>query len=234
MSIIAIIPARSGSKRIKDKNIHLISGKPMLVWTIEAALQSGIFSRVLVSTDSSEYQSLAISAGASCDFLRDDYVDDITTVSQATLYALRQATEYYGEFYESVVQLMPNCPTRDACSIVKAYSVFSRNKPDFNSIISGFEFGWMNPWWAHSITADGLPKPLFPGSTSTRSQDLEGLYCPSGSIWISTTSSLNNHSTFYSPGWKFAILPWEQSVDIDDMDDMRMADLILRERTASE
>jgi CMP-N-acetylneuraminic acid synthetase len=231
MSILAVIPARSGSKRIKDKNIQSISGKPMLVWTIEAALESGIFSRVHVSTDNQYYQKLSISAGASCDFLRDNYVDDITPVSQATLYALRQATDYYGDSYDTIVQLMPNCPTRDSSSILEAYKEFSSSKDNGISIISGFEFGWMNPWWAHTVSANGTPIPLFPGSTTMRSQDMQRLYCPSGAIWISTVNSLMSYSSFYSPGWRFAILPWDQSVDIDDIADMHMADLILRRRT---
>ena len=225
MSVIAVIPARSGSKRIKDKNITPLAGMPMMGWTIKAALETNLFDKVIVSTDSTAYQSIARELGASCDFLRPKCNDDITPVSEATLCALEQSCEYYNNSYDTIVQLMPNCPTRNSKSIHQAFDSFLNS--NYKSIISGFEFGWMNPWWAHTIENDGTPKPLFAGNNQIRSQDLPKLYCPTGSIWISSSQRLKKYKTFYSPDWKFFILPWEQSVDIDDVADLTMASKVL-------
>lgn len=221
---IAVIPARSGSKRIPNKNIIDLKGKPMLAWTIEAAIQADLFDRVIVSTDSSEYAEIAKAYGASCDFLRTQAQDDLSPVSLATLHATSSATSFYQEQYQTVVQLMPNCPLRDFAHVRSAMTFFTNNNN--SSCISGFKYGWQNPWWAHKII-DQNPVPLFEGATTTRSQDLPELYCPTGAIWISTIEKLRTHKTFYSPGWRFYILPWEAAVDIDDYDDLRLAQALL-------
>ena len=111
--VIAIIPARSGSKRIPKKNIIDFMGKPMIAWTIEAARESKIFYDVLVSTDSEEIANLSRRFGASAPFLRDAKdADDITPVSEATINALINMENKSNVKYDMVVQLMPNCPCR--------------------------------------------------------------------------------------------------------------------------
>ena len=124
MKRIAIIPARSGSKRIQDKNIKLFIGKPMLFWSIDSAIESNIFDRILVSTDSEKYAELARKRGADVPFLRESACDDISNVSLATSYALEQAKNYYQESYNTVVQLMPNCPLRKSQTIKDFVSSF--------------------------------------------------------------------------------------------------------------
>ena len=107
-NVIAIIPARAGSKRITNKNVVDIAGKPMIAWTIEAALKSEVFSDVLVSTDEENIANLSKRSGASVPFLRDPKdADDYTPVSVATTNALRQMEEYKSTEYDIVVQLMP-------------------------------------------------------------------------------------------------------------------------------
>ena len=95
MKHIAIILARGGSKRLPRKNIHDFHGKPLLAWSVEAALQSGQFDRVLVSTDDPEIADIARSFGAAVPFLRDSAADDMTPSSEATLAALGQAEQHW-------------------------------------------------------------------------------------------------------------------------------------------
>lgn len=222
--IIAIIPARGGSKRIPKKNIVPIAGKPMIHWTIDAATKCKYIDKVLVSTDNFEIQTISEQYGLDVPFLREEGADDYTPVSEATLVSLLQAEELWGGF-DVVVQLMPNCPLRGEDVVQDAIEhYFSDNR---SSQISFFKYGWMNPWWAHTLK-NNIPVPLFEGSLKSRSQDLDELYCPTGSVWITTTKSLKLHKTFYSTGFKAHVVDWVSALDIDDADDLLMAEALFQ------
>ncbi len=226
MERIAIIPARGGSKRIPRKNIIDFQGKPMIAWTIEAALKSECFDRVLVSTDSEEIAEVAISAGASAPFLRQENADDAAPSSLATISALKQAEAHWQTRFERVVQLMPNCPLRSSAHIRKAIDNFVQQDIEYQ--ISCFRFGWMNPWWAVALDENQVPTQLLPEAMNKRSQDLEHLYCPTGAIWIARRDALLEAGTFYGPGHRYFPMDWIGAVDIDDMDDYRMASALAR------
>lgn len=221
MKHIAVILARGGSKRLPRKNILDFHGKPMLAWSVEAALQSGQFDQVLVSTDDREIADIARSFGAAVPFLRNSAQDDMASSSEATLAALNQAEEHWNIRFDVVTQLMANCPLRDAGEIRCAVETFASRKAP--SQISCFRFGWMNPWWAAKLDAQGTPDYLFPEARLERSQDLPFLYCPSGAIWIARARSLKTEKTFYAPGHTFHPLNWISAMDIDDAEDMEMA-----------
>lgn len=220
MKHIAIILARGGSKRLPRKNILDFHGKPMLAWTVEAALQSKRFDRVLLSTDDPGIADIGRSFGAEVPFLRNAAQNDMASSSEATLAALSQAEEYWGQF-DVVTQLMANCPLRDAEDIRSAAEAFiSREAP---SQISCFRFGWMNPWWAAKLDAQCMPDYLFPEARLERSQDFPPLYCPSGAIWIAHAQPLKTEKTFYASGHTLYPLNWISAMDIDDAEDMEMA-----------
>lgn len=221
MVAIAVIPARGGSKRVPRKNILDFAGRPMIAWTIEAARSCGKFDRVLISTDDAEIAEIGRQYGAEVPFLRDSAADDQSHVSAATLVALTQAETYWGERYDTVAQLMPNCPLRGASAITDAMDAFATREEGFQ--ISCFKYGWMNPWWAVTLDSKGHPKPLFADAMTRRSQDLETLYCPTGAIWIADVEALRKSGTFYGPGHAFHPLPWADAVDIDDWEDLEMA-----------
>jgi len=217
--IIAVIPARMGSKRIPKKNTIDFLGKPMIQWTIEEALQSDCFDKVFVSTDSEEIANIAILNGAEVPVLRSDAVDDFSPVSKATLSAVDQSESLWGKF-DIVVQLMANCPLRKASQIKNSIDSFFSN--EFDSQISFFKYGFMNPWWAHQVK-NNKPEPIFEKSINRRSQDLPDLFCPTGAIWISKVSSLKMHKTFYAPNYGIFIMDWISAIDIDDYNDLEMA-----------
>jgi len=218
---IAIILARGGSKRLPGKNILDFHGKPMLVWTVEAALRSQQYQHVIVSTDDPEIAQIGSLAGAEVPFLRSSAADDMSSSSQATLVALRQAEEYFGETYAYVSQLMANCPMRNDEHIKQA----TENFFDVNatSQISCFKFGWMNPWWAATVAENGKPTYLFPESRNSRSQDLKELFCPTGAIWLAQAEALKKYGTFYAPDHVFYPLDMKAAVDIDDQQDLDFA-----------
>ena len=219
--LIAIIPARGGSKRIPRKNIVDFSGKPMIAWTIEAAAQSGLFDSILVSTDDAEIADVSRRFGASVPFLRDEHSDDDASVSLATISALDQMERHVGAKFETVVQLMANCPLRGAADIVAAVDRFRDSGASFQ--ISCVKFGWMNPWWAMRLDDSFRPTPLFPGAWDRRSQDLDPLFFPTGAIWIAKAAALRAAGTFYGEGHVFFPLDWKAGVDIDNAEDLEMA-----------
>ena len=221
MKNIAIILARGGSKRLPRKNILPLGGMPMISWSIKAAIDSGKFSRVIISTEDEEIAQIGRDFGAEVPFLRQNYFDDFSSSSSATIEALKQAEEYWREDYDLVAQLMANCPLRTSQDITESYEAFSNSKAP--SQISCFKFGWMNPWWSTQLNEKGEPNWLFPNQRALRSQDLPELFCPSGAFWIASTKQLKKYKTFYMPNQIMYELSWTSALDIDNKSDYEMA-----------
>lgn len=221
MQAICVIPARAGSKRIKNKNIYEFEGKPMLAHTISAALASEKFKKVYVATDSEEIASIAKKYGAEVPFLRTNDADDFTPISEATLNFCQRLELDFNEEFDVVCQAMANCPLRDSSEFINAMSKYQET--NHRSIISGFRYGMFNPWWARRKREDGDFELVFPEIVNQRSQDLDELVCPSGAIWVSSKHNLKTEKTFYSKGYQFYIMDWYKSVDIDDFRDLELA-----------
>lgn len=222
MNAVAIIPARGGSKRIPQKNIKPLGGRPLLAYTLEAALESDVFSRVIVSTDDPAIAALAENLGAEAPFARAaQLADDYTPSSLVTLDAVERLALANDV---QVAQLLPNCPLRTAEDVRSSHLHFSASGSDTQ--LSVTRYGWLNPWWALTQDEQGL-KPLFTEELKRRSQDLPTLYCPTGAIWWTTAQTLRREKTFHTErkiGWE---LPWQRAVDIDDGDDWQMAEFLL-------
>jgi N-acylneuraminate cytidylyltransferase len=218
---VAIIPARGGSKRLPRKNVMDFFGKPMIAWTIEAAKASGLFDRVIVTTEDDEIASVAEGYGADVPFRREKHFDDYSPVSAATVHALDQIRIVLGEEYDVVCQLMANCPLRGAEDILSAHAAFDGASADFQ--ISCTRFGWLNPWWALKLDGAGAGTRLFPEQALLRSQDQQPLYCPTGAIWMARAAQLASAGTFYGPGHRFEPMPTLSAIDIDDEHDLEFA-----------
>lgn len=221
---ICIIPARKGSKRIINKNKINFCGKPMIAWTIESAIKSNCFDKVIVATDCEDIAEIAVQTNAMVPFLRDQYIDDYTPISEASLAYLSKFQQLFNVEISSVTQAMANCPIRNEVEFKNLFEEFKRGD---RSIISGFKYGMFNPWWAHEITANSC-KPLFKINTNIRSQDLPELLCPSGALWISKWDTLKKEKTFYSDGYKLVDIGWKKAIDIDDNQDLELAEIIFK------
>lgn len=224
--VIAIIPARGGSKRIPGKNINALAGKPIIVYSIAAALESGLFERVVVSTDSQEIAHVARQYGAEIPFLRDaSLADDFTPVSTVTADALLRL-DPDGNKFDSAAQLMPNCPLRTARDVSNSYRQFEETGSA--SQISVVRYGWQNPWWAMRRNGKHELEPVFEEQMAKRSQDLPELVCPTGAIWWAQTEVLRRTKTFHvenRTGWE---IPWQRGIDIDSLEDWGMAEILLK------
>lgn len=223
-SLIAIIPARGGSKRIPRKNVKPFAGKPIIGYTIAAARDSGLFERVVISTDDAEIAEVARQNGAEVPFLRDaELADDITPVSAVTSDALWRI-DPNGDKFEIVAQLMPNCPLRTSRDVIDSYKQFEGTASQ--SQISVVRYGWQNPWWAMQQNGRHELQPLFKEQMSQRSQDLPELFCPTGAIWWARTDVLRRSRTFHIEGRTGWEIPWQRGIDIDSPDDWKMAEVL--------
>ena len=224
-SCLAVIPARAGSKRIPNKNLKMLNGKPMIAYSIEAALKSNIFSLVVVSTDSSEIKDVAEEYGAEVPFIRSsELADDITPVSLATVDAL-QKVDPEGKQYRFVAQLMANCPFRTSDDIRDSFRNFLDKGSDAQISVTGY--GWLNPWWALKLDDDERLTPLFAEKQKERSQDLGDLFCPTGAVWWTKSESLIRERTFHVEGRTGWVIPWHRAVDIDEEDDWALAEALI-------
>lgn len=216
MGNLAVIPARGNSTRLPRKNIREFGGKPMIAWTIEAAINSGLFQDVVVSTEDWEIAGIAEDFGASVPFTRDlALADEYTPTSMVTLDAVEKLPGYV-----HVAQLLPSCPLRNYKDIQESFKAFVGSPDD--STISVSDYGWSNPWWA--ITNAG--SYLFAERLRDRSQDLPDLYCPTGAVWWTRPETLQLYKTFYTPRTGYYVIPWMRGIDIDTMEDFEVADAL--------
>jgi len=217
--IVAIIPARGGSKRIPHKNIVDFCGKPLIAWTIEAAQKAGIFDAIVVSTDDEEIAKVSIAYGAEVPFLRDKKADDYSPVSEAIIRTIEQLEEI-GRKYDLVVQLFAVCPLRTSDEIIDALKFFTEKKAPL--VASCFKFVGMNPYWSLKLDDQFRGERLF-NEINMRSQDIPDLYCPTGAIWIGEIETLKKEGTFFGKDQIFWVIDWISGIDIDDEKDLKLA-----------
>ena len=232
MTAIAIIPARGGSKRIPRKNVTDLAGRPMIGYTIEAALESGCFARVMVSTDDEEIAAVARGLGAEVPGLRPmSLADDETPVSVATAFALRELAAS-GATYDLACQLMANCPFRTARDIRESRDTFLASSAPTQ--ISVCRYRLQSPWWAARLNDQQHLVPLFPDVALARSQDLPDLVCPTGAVWWARSDVLLDQGTFHVDGRTSWEMSWINAIDIDMPDELELARVLMRARLAGD
>lgn len=225
-SVIAVIPARGGSKRLPRKNILPLRGKPLIVWTIESALRSSYVDKVCLSTDSPEIASIGSDAGASVPFLRPaEFSGDAADSAGVLLHAL----DYYraeGKNYDYAVLLQPTTPLRSAADIDASIELCLEKKAE--SVTSLCETDH-SPLWENTLPADNSMMEFDRDIYSTmRSQDLPKYYRYNGAIYVVATEAFRATRDFVSKKSSFAyIMPRERSVDIDEAVDFVVAEAIM-------
>ena len=227
MGYIAIIPARSGSKGLKDKNIKLLNGKPLIYYSIQAALQSGCFDEVFVSTDSEHYRQIAIECGASVPFLRSNENATDTADSWDVVRETIKNYEKLGKHFDGFMLLQPTSPLRTADDIKNAFKVKKKKRAD--SVLSIVEE-------EHSpLYASTLPKNLSLARMykskyfNYRRQDLPTYYRLNGAIYLSDMDNFINNGTIYSGKVVGYIMPKERSIDIDEAIDFKIAEILIEQ-----
>jgi len=221
---VAIIPARGGSKGIPKKNIQLLAGKPLIGYTIEAALRSEYVGRVLVSTEDKEIAEVARNDGAEVVKRPEELAKDDTSTVDVVLQVIQNLREQ-GYEYDTIALLQPTSPLRTTQDIDRALELFLNNECE--SVISVSE-SRHPPYWAFKVDAHYL-KPLFnQGYSEMRRQDLPKTYFPNGAIYIVKTKKFEECASFCLPQTIPYIMPAETSVDIDTRADLMFVETLLK------
>ena len=218
---IAIIPARSGSKGLKDKNIKMLKGKPLLAYTVEAALKSGAFDCVHVSTDSESYAEIAREYGADVPFLRDAELASDTAGTWDTVRAVVRKYQELGKEFDIVTLLQPTSPLRDAADIQNAISIFEEKEAD--SVVSVCEVDH-SPKICNTLGENESMEDFINTKTVGRRQDLGVFYRINGAIYIQKMDVLMEGKNLYGPKSYAYVMDKVHSVDIDDAFDFMVAE----------
>lgn len=222
MSTIAIITARGGSKRIPQKNIKEFCGKPIIAYSILAAIKSGIFDEVMVSTDSNEIASIAIEYGAKVPFLRSDITSNDFATTEDVLLEVIEKYEKKGRVFDMVCCIYPTAPFVTSDKLINAYQLLSKFQ-NANSLASVVQYGF--PPQRAFIMRDEKIKYQYPEYMSTRSQDLEPIYHDCGQFYFCKCSALKQYKNLITPDTIPFILPEEEVQDIDNPSDWVIAEL---------
>jgi CMP-N,N'-diacetyllegionaminic acid synthase len=224
MNILGIIPARGGSKGIPKKNIRIISGKPLIAWTIDAALNSMNLSDVIVSTDSQEIAEIASHFGARIPFLRpSDLANDETPGVQAILHTLTMLPNY-----EAVVVLQPTSPLRSADDIDQCISLGLEKSA--NSVVS-VTASASHPYWTYKLDGSMRIEYFLKPSKSCRRQDLPEAYTLNGAIYYAKSEWLIANKSLIGADTLGYVMPSDRSIDIDGELDWKIAEMLLKERS---
>lgn len=227
MKSIAIIPARSGSKGVRDKNIRDLCGKPLMAYSIEAALESGEFDEVMVSTDSERYAEIAGKSGASVPFLRSAKTAGDTASSWDTVEEVLAGYEAIGKTFDSFCLLQPTSPMRTKEDIQGAYDLF-RTKADF-AVVSVCETEHSPLWCGH--LPDNGEFIDFLQQNSMKQRQAEGkFYRLNGAIYIVDTKRFRQDRFLYQKGSYAFIMKQEHSIDIDTELDFIIAEALIESR----
>ena len=225
--MIAITPARGGSKGLPRKNIKLLDGLPLISHTINAALASNFVDRVIVSTDDKEISSIAKEFGAEVPFIRPvEFANDTSMVMDTYLHAVDWISKEDKKPVQSFVSLLPTIPFRNSDDIDEAIKIF-KNK-NANSVISVVE-STVPLHWYRRISKEGLLENYLPEFNAVKNrQELEKTYIPNGAVYVFQTEVLRSTRQYYTKKTYPYIMPRERSVDIDDLLDFEWAEYLLK------
>lgn len=216
MSTLGLIPARGGSKGILRKNVREIAGKPLIAWTIEAALVTSGIDRVVVTTDDAEIAAVAERFGAEVPFLRPaELARDETPGIDPVLHAIGTLPGF-----SRIVLLQPTSPLRRAADIAGALALAA----DGDAVVSVTLASHAD--WIFSVDDDGRLDTGTRPATARR-QDIAARYVLNGAIYVSDTATLVESRSFLRAGTRAYVMPPERSIDIDTPLEWRFADLLL-------
>jgi CMP-N-acetylneuraminic acid synthetase len=223
--ILAIIPARGGSKRLPRKNILPLAGKPLIAWTIEAAINSQMFCEVMVNTDDDEIAKVSSELGSKIPFIRPNELASDTASSNDVIKHTLLWYRDQGINFTEVVLLQPTSPLRSSDDIIAALDLY--NQKNASSVLSVCEVDHPTSWCNTLDETLSLKGFINENVRKLRSQDIDKEYRLNGAIYILNVELfLVSNSTVIEPSFA-AIMPRSRSIDIDEKIDFDIAEAIL-------
>lgn len=231
MKNIGIIPARSGSKGLKNKNILPLIGKPLIAYTIEAAIQSEVFDYIMVSTDSKMYAEIAKNAGAKVPFLRTDENASDQASSWAVVREVLAKLKEMGMTFDVVTLLQPTSPLRNSDEIRGAFALYKEKCA--KTVVSVCEVGHPLEWSFHLDDSFSMKEYASSPARHLRRQDIPKRYIENGAIYITRAADvMNTENDIYSEDCFAYVMKKESSCDIDNELDLLMAEMILQQNNS--
>jgi N-acylneuraminate cytidylyltransferase/CMP-N,N'-diacetyllegionaminic acid synthase len=234
--VLALVPARRGSKGLPLKNVRPLHGKPLLAWPIEAARASRHVDRVVLSTDDAGFAEVGRAAGADVPFLRPaELAGDHAPSIGFILHAL-DALEAAGERFDYLVLLEPTSPLTQAEDIDAALESLHAAVPRAQALVGVSEIVGAHPAFAVRIAVDGLLQPYAAGAFDQlpRRQDIEKLFALDGSLYISTVAALRERRGFCHGATLPYVTPKYKSLEIDDLVDFICVEALAAQRALLE
>ena len=222
MNLLALIPARGASKRIPRKNIKLLNGKPLIGWTIDAALKTSSIKRVVVSTDDEEIASIAKTLGADVPFMRPNKIaEDSSPGIDTALHAIEQLSEF-----DWLILLQPTSPLRTAADIDGIVRFcLEQNSPSAVSISQVHK----HPHWMYQRTESKKLQPIiFNTMNISRQQDITKAYVLNGALYLARIDWLKEQQSFVGQETLGYIMSPESSVDIDTQMDWQWVEFLIK------
>lgn len=225
MNNIAIIPARSGSKGLKDKNIKLLDGKPLLWYSVQAALRSQCFDTVMVSTDSEKYAEIAKKCGAEVPFLRSKLTSTDNSSSWESVREVLKKYERMNITFKNVMLLQPTSPFRTAEDITKSFEIMK--KRNAHSVVGVCEVDH-SPLWSNTLSDDRCLKNFIKPEIQNMEgrQNLPVYYRINGAIYLTKATESVGEDLYSELSYAY-VMPRSRSIDIDTEFDFEMAEFIL-------
>lgn len=227
--ILAIIPARGGSKRLPGKNIKSLCGKPLIAWTIEAALTANVFDEIMVNTDDLEIANTAKKYGALIPFIRKS---ELASDTASSIDVVTNTLKYYNEnkkLFDIVVLLQPTSPLRSPKDIQNSLDLFMEK--DASSVLTVCEVDHPVQWANSLDNTFSLDNFIREDVKGKRSQDLDIHYRLNGAIYVwSVKKLLKVKEAILFPSFAH-IMPRERSVDIDEEVDFKIAEVLVKNST---
>jgi CMP-N,N'-diacetyllegionaminic acid synthase len=227
--VLALIPARAGSKGLPGKNVRVLGGKPLLSWPIEAARGSRYIDRVVVSTDSADYADIARRHGADVPFLRPaEFASDTAPSISFMLHAIDQLT-LAGDQYELLVLLEPTSPLTESPDIDSALESLLASREHADAIVGITSLVSSHPAFAVKLGATGIIRPYGQQDFDQlpRRQDTQPVYALDGSLYISTIPALRGNCGFCHSRTMGHVMPRYKSFEVDDYLDFICIEAIL-------
>jgi CMP-N,N'-diacetyllegionaminic acid synthase len=222
--LLAVIPARGGSKRLPRKNVLLLKGRPLIAWTIEAARASGVLDEALVSTDDEEIAAIARQWGAKVPWLRPAALATDAATSAAVLqHALAWYEAEHGAV-SGVVLLQPTSPFRSAASIRGAVESFRAQPEDGRHAVVSVSPAVQHPAWSFRLDGPTMHPFLGWDALQPRSQDLPPAYTLNGAVYVLPAQTIREGAPLVQPGARpFVMNDLREALDIDTEGDWEMA-----------
>lgn len=225
MKNIAIIPARSGSKGLPDKNIKELNGHPLLYYSIKAAQESGLFSEIMVSTDSDVYAEVAKSCGASVPFLRTKKNSNDGSSSWDVVREVLAKYHSLGLEFDTVCLLQPTSPLRDSKDIINAYELLNEKEADAITSVCECEH---SPLWCMALDDDHYLGDFRKSLADMPRQKLKQYYRFNGAIYIRKFKYIENQVILFDSKEYALVMDRVRSVDIDTLDDFKYAEYLIK------